>query len=538
MKKLLVGAVIALVGLLGLVGAAGKGHHYHHYKPHKADMYTGQSDMYRGPADMYRVEVSRGTREADMATTVRRVLRAATDAARAELSDRELLHQFAAAGDETAFAALNGRGMPSLLSRRRRLRKELEEELALRRVLLEIGDRLGAASASASSDIFPLLSERLSSVVPIKSLTIFMVDQATRRIRAVYHSEPEVESTILTHEFPIGDGATGRAVQVGESVIANHQAGHGVARYIPGTPQIPEHLLVVPVKVEEEVKVALTLRRTATDPPFLPEDARRATLFGQHLGSAFLLRELAEKRTLLARQVEQLQGLNRLKDEFVASVSHELRTPLTAIIGNVDTLARRGDRMSEEDRQRFLESAERQAKRLAELLENLLAESRLAGSDPAVALVPVEVAPFLEEVADTLRFRAPARAIETSCPKGLELVTDRTLLYRVLFNLGDNALKYSEGAVQLEARPEGQEVRIDVRDQGVGIPSEHLATVFERFRQLDAPDGRRTEGVGLGLHLVARVAEALGGRIEVESEPGRGSTFSVWLPGARPIRAS
>ncbi|HYV01854.1 MAG TPA: GAF domain-containing sensor histidine kinase [Actinomycetota bacterium] len=414
--------------------------------------------------------------------------------------------------------------------RRRRIRGELEEELALRRHLLDIGDRLGAASASATSDIFPLLAERLSSVVPIKSLTIWMVDHAVQRIRALYHSEREVEDRIMAYEFPIGDGATGHAVEIGKSVIANDQAGSGSAKYIPGTPQIPEHLLVVPVKVEEQVKVALTLRRNATDGPFLPEDARRAGLFGQHLGSAFLLRELAEKRALLARQVEQLEGLNRLKDEFVASVSHELRTPLTAIIGNVDLLAHRADRISDKDRQHLLESSERQAKRLKELLENLLAESRLLGGDPDIVPVVLGAGPFLEEVADTLRSRASNRVVETSCEGPVTLVTDRTLLYRILFNLGDNALKYSKGPVWLAARQEHGGVTIEVTDQGAGIPPEHLATIFERFRQLDQPDGHRPGGVGLGLHLSARVVEALGGRIRVDSVVGQGSTFALWLP--------
>lgn len=405
--------------------------------------------------------------------------------------------------------------------------------MALRRYLLEIGGRLGAASASASSEIFPLLSERLSSVVPIKSLTIWIVDHTTQWIRALYHSEPDVEGTVSEWGFPIGDGATGRAVQIGHSVIANDQGGQGVAKYIPGTPQIPEHLLVVAVKVEEEVKVALTLRRNATDSPFLPEDARRAELFAQHLGSAFLLRELAQKRALLAQQVEQLEKLNSLKDDFLASVSHELRTPLAAIIGNVNTLARLGRGMSEEDHQHLLGSTHRQARRLAEFLENLLAESRLLGGDPAIVPTPGEMRPFLQEVAETLRSRAPARLIETACEDQLHWVTDWTLLYRIVFNLGDNALKYSDRPVGLAARVREDGICIQVTDSGVGIPEQHLGTIFQQFRQLDTGNSHRAGGVGLGLHLSARMAEALGGRIDVDSAVGRGSTFSVWLPNQR-----
>ena len=125
---------------------------------------------------------------------------------------------------------------------------------------------------------------------------------------------------------------------------------------------------------------------------------------------------------------------------------------------------------------------------------------------------------------------ASPRPAAGDCRGRLALITDRTLLYRILFNRGDNALKYSDGPVELAARPEDGGVLLEVTDRGPGIPPEYLATIFEQFRQLDAPSAHRAGGVGLGLHLSARVAEVLGGRIGVVSEVGRGSTFSLWLP--------
>jgi len=141
--------------------------------------------------------------------------------------------------------------------------------------------------------------------------------------------------------------------------------------------------------------------------------------------------------------------------------------------------------------------------------------------------------PFLQEVAETLHSRAPARLIETACEDQLHWVTDWTLLYRIVFNLGDNALKYSDGPVGLAARVREDGICIQVTDSGVGIPEQHLGTIFQQFRQLDTGNSHRAGGVGLGLHLSARMAEALGGRIDVHSEVGRGSTFSVWLPNKR-----
>jgi signal transduction histidine kinase len=184
-----------------------------------------------------------------------------------------------------------------------------------------------------------------------------------------------------------------------------------------------------------------------------------------------------------------------------------------------------------EERRELLIAAERQAKRLGELLENLLAESRLSGNDPLLSPVLVDVRSFVEEVADTLRFRAPDREVLARVTGRPEVMTDRTLLYRVLFNLGDNALKYSDGPVTISAGEDGPAgMRFEVRDEGIGIEPDKVPTVFEQFSQVDPSDPRRVGGVGLGLHLVQRAIEALGGEIHVDSRIGVGSTFSVWLP--------
>jgi signal transduction histidine kinase len=445
----------------------------------------------------------------------------------------ELLRLFAAVGANAIENHLLSSEIASLEAERRmgELRKELEEEVALRRSLLAIGDRLGAASANGAGEIFPELAERVGTVVPISSVTVWQVDAEREAIRALYHSDPTVADAVIAHRSDFSAGATGQAVFLGRSVIANDGDPIQLMVVLPGEDDdVREHVLAVPVVVEEQVKVVLTLRRAATEAPFGHEDARRAELFAQHAASAFLLQELAEHRRRLAEKVDELQAMNQQKDAFVASVSHELRTPLTAIIGNVMTVAGLGDMLGVEERRELLVAAERQAKRLGELLENLLAESRLAGDDPRLSPFSVDVRSFVDEVADTLRFRAPEREIRAHVSGRPGVVTDRTLLYRVLFNLGDNALKYSDGPVTIAAREDDGGIRFEVADQGIGIDPDKVPLVFEEFTQIDPSDHRRVGGVGLGLHLVRKATEALGGEIHVDSRPGAGSTFRVWVP--------
>ena len=120
--------------------------------------------------------------------------------------------------------------------------------------------------------------------------------------------------------------------------------------------------------------------------------------------------------------------------------------------------------------------------------------------------------------------------IEVLAPPELDMVTDPTLLYRILYNLGDNAIKYSDREVRFTVRSDGSETWIAVTDKGLGIAEEDIPRIFERFQQLDSSNTRRVGGVGLGLYLSERAAKALGGRIEVQSEVGVGSTFTLCLP--------
>jgi signal transduction histidine kinase len=229
--------------------------------------------------------------------------------------------------------------------------------------------------------------------------------------------------------------------------------------------------------------------------------------------------------------VAELRELNKMKSDFVAVVSHELRTPLTAIIGFVKTLRRPEFEDDATTRQEFLQAMERQGDRLLRLVENLLTVSRLENSTLNPALGRVSFLDLCREIVEGLG--ASAARIHMAVPDGIPvLFTDRDLLGRVISNLLDNALKYSpdKNPCELGARVDGTSLSFWVRDQGIGIPPHELARVFDRFYQVDSSTTRAFRGTGLGLSLVKDLLEQLGGTVEVDSEPGIGSTFTVRLP--------
>ncbi len=245
-------------------------------------------------------------------------------------------------------------------------------------------------------------------------------------------------------------------------------------------------------------------------------------------------RPLAGGRSVVvARDLTEQLRLDETRRDLVANVSHELRSPLTAIRGYAENL-RDGAVEEPATAARFLDRILAQCQRLEALLEDLLALSRLERDEPAVLTPGVDLAALTARSLETVRGLAAERRVElrfTPSPVP-PLVGDEASLERLLLNLLENAIKYNrEGGdvtVALEAGDGG--LVLEVADSGIGVPRRDLRRIFERFYRVDSGRSREEGGTGLGLAIVKHAAQLHGGRVEVESELGRGSVFRVLLP--------
>ncbi|NNL85479.1 MAG: PAS domain S-box protein [Myxococcales bacterium] len=230
--------------------------------------------------------------------------------------------------------------------------------------------------------------------------------------------------------------------------------------------------------------------------------------------------------------ITELRRLERVRRDFVANVSHELKTPLTAIRGFAETL--RAEEIPEEQRDRFLEVIERNARRLTRLIEDLMTLSRVEGGRETLEPEVLDLPRLVGSVLSDMRGQIEARKLEVHQEHDGDgfVFADRLAVEQVLVNLIDNALKYTDpgGCIEIRTRTEARGVRLTVADTGMGIPESEHDRIFERFYRVDAARGRDVGGTGLGLAIVRHVLQLSGGDIAVESEIGVGSTFIVTLP--------
>lgn len=239
---------------------------------------------------------------------------------------------------------------------------------------------------------------------------------------------------------------------------------------------------------------------------------------------------------LVLHDVTEMRRLDEVRRDFIANASHELKTPLTAIRGFSETVASCPG--LDEETRGHVSIIARNAERMEALVEDLLTLSRIEGRRVKIESVALDPRKLIETILANLAPRLQQQSIEAVLAvDGFETVyADPGAVEQVLNNLLDNALKYTDagGRIDISAEVRGSHLAISVVDSGVGIPTDDLGRIFERFYRVDAARSRALGGTGLGLSIVKHLVQSMGGEIQVESEYGHGSHFTFTLP-TKPI---
>ncbi len=244
-----------------------------------------------------------------------------------------------------------------------------------------------------------------------------------------------------------------------------------------------------------------------------------------------------DQRLLIARDVTRMQRLERIRRDFVTNVSHELRTPLTVIRGYLESL--QNDPACRDACGRALATMGQQAQRMQHIVEDLLLLSRLETAHPQDDPHPVAVPGLLRALLEDARLLARDKGhhITLECDEALHLRGNEKELYSAFSNLVFNAVKYTPegGHIQLRWHQDGEGVKFQVQDDGIGIPPQAIPRLTERFYRVDVGRSRESGGTGLGLAIVKHVLKRHDARLAVKSEVGKGSTFTCIFPTERAV---
>jgi signal transduction histidine kinase len=243
--------------------------------------------------------------------------------------------------------------------------------------------------------------------------------------------------------------------------------------------------------------------------------------------------EVTELSDSINRMLERVERAHRALQSFTADASHELRTPLTHLRAQVQWASEDG--RSDTEIREALVAMERELDRTTKLIEELLLIARGENRQLALAHAPFDVAAVVEEVREITEAMAMDKSLVVHAEPSvrIDVIGDADRTRHILLNLASNAVRYTpSGSVIFAIIPHGKEVGVSVQDTGPGIAPEHLDRIFDRFFRIDQSRSRELGGTGLGLAIARLLAELQGGRIEVNSTPGQGSTFTLWLPSA------
>jgi signal transduction histidine kinase/CheY-like chemotaxis protein len=382
--------------------------------------------------------------------------------------------------------------------------------------------------------VLDLITAKTIDLLGCDAAGLYIYNEARRGL--TFHRgiqlDPELTRTLV---LTPGEGVAGRAFQERRVVWTEDRLADPALRYTPSAEALihsraPRAYMAVPI-LGRSVVHGVLVDYFFEPHAFTPQEARLLSTLADHAAIAIESIQLLEEIHAKSREIE---AASRHKSEFLANMSHELRTPLNGVIGFTDVLLERMFGEINAKQEEYLRDIRQSGQHLLSLIGDVLDLSKVEAGRMELELTDVDASQAIEDALTLVRERALRRAItlDFGAADGLGAVRgDERKIRQVLLNLLSNAIKFTPegGRIDVQAARREDSVQISVRDTGVGIPLEEQEVVFEEFRQVGTSAAKQ-EGTGLGLALSRKFVELHGGKIWVESEIGKGATFTFTLP--------
>ncbi|HEY7221493.1 MAG TPA: GAF domain-containing protein [Candidatus Binatia bacterium] len=394
-----------------------------------------------------------------------------------------------------------------------------------------------AGAASESLDISIVLQRTMEKVLEIfgfDAARIYLRGEDGRDLHLVaHHGVPQ--GVPLVHSYQTGEGRLGRAIETGEAMFVDDMETDAAYNRLAHNKNMLKagfrSSFLIPLKVRGEgLGVMNFLGRQPHR--FSDTDVQLINAIACHLGVAVGNARLFSQ---LKNKTVELESASKGKDEFLGVISHELRTPLNVIKGYTEIMMHGVLGDISEDQKKALETISNQSIELFNMISGVLQVTRIEAGAVRAATWEVNLRGLLDELRSNYNIPfGKDLALRWDYPSDLPVIrTDDEKLKAVIQNLVNNAIKFTEkGSVTISARHlvAFNQIEFKVADTGIGIPTEKIDTIFNMFQQVDSSATRKFGGVGLGLYIVKKFTELLGGRVRVDSECAQGSTFIVTLP--------
>jgi signal transduction histidine kinase len=397
--------------------------------------------------------------------------------------------------------------------------RENERLLALQRASATVAAR--STTREVIDDVLRIVAELLSQA----SASLYLWDKKVGVLRLAQNADPAGRA--VSDVLGRGEGMSGDLLARLDPLVVNDYPSWSGASQV-GIETGLRAVLAVPLVRTGELLGAIVLRSYDANTSFTLDDARLLGLFGDQAVAALTNAEAFERQRVA---MEQLEKVNRAKSEFVSIVSHEFRTPLTGIQGFSEMM--RDEELTPAEVKEYASDINKDAQRLNRMITEMLDLDKMEAGRMTLHPEQTDLNAIIRDAAERVRPNAPSHPITlTLAPDLPELFADRDRLTQVVANLLSNAVKYSPtgGAIVVATSHDGGAIRLSVADHGMGIPSDKLEGIWERYARIESDVTRGIQGTGLGLPIVRQIVTMHGGRVWAESEIGRGSVFHVVLP--------